>query len=117
MPTLNVNYNQVVELIRQMPEQDRRGILLELASESQAGRAKRENKAQNAARRLSAEQGLNWDNLDEEARIVFPRRCRSRTKTMQIKAVYDTNILISAIVFAARPGNVSNWRVRGALKG
>ena len=71
MPALDANYNQVVELIRQMPEQHRRGILLELAFESQAGRAQRENKAQNAALRLSAERGLNWDSMDEEARIAF----------------------------------------------
>jgi hypothetical protein len=71
MPSLTVTTTQVVELVRQLPPEQRRAVLLTLAEDAQARRAERMAAAEGRLRALAAERGLVWDELDEDSREAF----------------------------------------------
>lgn len=71
MPNVILTDDQVVELIKQLPAQRKRAILLVLAEEAQTRRDQRMAYAESQLRHLSAERGLNWDELSEDEREMF----------------------------------------------
>jgi hypothetical protein len=71
MPNVTLTDDQVVELIKQLPAEQKRAVLLVLAEEAQTRRDERMAYAESQLRRLSAERGLNWDELTEDEREAF----------------------------------------------
>jgi TRAP-type C4-dicarboxylate transport system substrate-binding protein len=71
MPSVTLTDDQVVELVRQLPAQQKRAVLLVLAEAAQARRDERMTHAEAQLRRRAAERGLNWDALTEDAREAF----------------------------------------------
>ncbi len=71
MPTLTLTTEQIIDLIKQLPLDQKRVVLLELAKETEEQRQERLNYGENQLRRLCAERGINWDNLSEEEREDF----------------------------------------------
>ncbi len=71
MPILEVTDAQIIELVKQLPPERKRAVLLALAKESDRSREERMEYAQTQLRRLSAERGLDWDAMSEEDRETF----------------------------------------------
>ena len=68
MPTLELTDQQVVELVKQLPAEQKRTALLALANDAAARRDERMEFAQAQIRRICAERGLNWDKMSEDER-------------------------------------------------
>lgn len=71
MATVELTDEQVINLVRQMPPERKREILLALASDAQARRDQRMQYAEEQLRRRCVERGLQWDTMTEDEREVF----------------------------------------------
>jgi hypothetical protein len=71
MPSVTLTDDQVVELVKQLPAQQKRTILLVLAEAAQTQRDERMAHAEAQLRKRAAERGLNWEVLNEDEREVF----------------------------------------------
>ncbi|WP_445637232.1 DUF2281 domain-containing protein [Nostoc sp. DSM 114161] len=71
MPKLTLSDEQVIELVKQLPPQSKRVVLLALAQEGEHNRDSRMEYAQTQLGNLCAERGLNWDNMSEDERESF----------------------------------------------
>lgn len=83
MPTVTLTDDQVLDLVKQLPMERKRTVLLLLAEEGRARREARLDYAEAQLRRLCAERGLDWDVMGEDEREVFiddliheDRQCR-----------------------------------------
>ena len=71
MSVLELNDEQVISLVRQLPAARKRAALLALAQDAQARREDRMRFGEAQLRRASAERGLDWDRLSEDEREAF----------------------------------------------
>ncbi len=71
--TIQISESKIVQAIRRMPLKTKRRILVKLISESSKLDALVVRGRENA-RRLAAQQGLQWDRLSESARERFVDR-------------------------------------------
>ena len=71
MASVDLTTEQVLDLVRQLPPQRKREVLLALASKAQSSRGARLAYAEEQFRRLCAERGLDWDALSEDEREAF----------------------------------------------
>ena len=71
MPTLELTDQQVVELVKQLPPDQKRMALLALAEDTTARRDERMENVQTQIRRVCAERGLDWDTMSEDERESF----------------------------------------------
>jgi hypothetical protein len=71
MPSVTLTNDQVLELIKQLPPQQKRDVLLALAGDAQARRDSRTAFAESQLRQRAAERGLRWDDLTEDQREAF----------------------------------------------
>lgn len=71
MPSITLTDDQVVELVKQLPGQQKRAVLLVLAQEAETRRDERMAYAESQLRRLSVARGLDWDTLSEDEREAF----------------------------------------------
>jgi hypothetical protein len=71
MPSVTLTDDQVVELVKQLPAQQKRAILLVLAEAAQTQRDERMAHAESQLRLRAAEHGLNWDAPTEDERETF----------------------------------------------
>lgn len=72
MPTLKLTLGQVIELVKQLPQEDKYAVLHALDSERDTGsqeKLKREKEQQ--LRSFSSQRGLDWDRLSEDDRDVL----------------------------------------------
>lgn len=69
--TVEVTTNQVLQLVKQMPPEDKRTVLYALAMGAQASREARLDYAENQLRRLCLERGKNWETMTEAQRELF----------------------------------------------
>lgn len=75
MPTLKLTLGQVIELVKQLPQEDKYAVLHALGSERDTGaqdKLKREKEQQ--LRAFSSQRGLDWDRLSEDDRDVVSRQ-------------------------------------------
>lgn len=56
---------QLIDLVKQLPPERKRNVLLALASDAQARRDERMQMAEDRMRTLCTRRGLNWDALSE----------------------------------------------------
>ena len=71
MVNLVLTTDQVVELVRQLPPQQKRVVLLALAGEAQTQRDAQMVFAENRLRQRAAERGFRWDDLNDDEREAF----------------------------------------------
>ena len=70
MAVLELTKEQIFDLVRRMPAEQKREMLLLLAN-TPADRAKRRKFAEEQLRRLCAASGLDWDALSADKREAF----------------------------------------------
>jgi len=71
MSVLELNDEQVISLVRQLPAARKLTALLALAQDAQARREERMRLGETQLRRACAERGLDWDSLSEDERESF----------------------------------------------
>ncbi|MCA1991415.1 MAG: hypothetical protein LDL41_05105 [Coleofasciculus sp. S288] len=75
MPMLKLTVGQVIDLVKQLPQEDKFAVLhalkpeIEMPSEQNLKRREEQK-----LRSLSAQRGLDWDNLSEDDRDVLRRK-------------------------------------------
>lgn len=68
MASVELTTDQVIDLVRQLPSERKREVLLVLAAGVQNGQDKRISFAELQLNRLAAERGLNWEAMTEGER-------------------------------------------------
>jgi hypothetical protein len=68
MASVELTNEQVAELVRQLPADAKREVLLALAEDSQARRPERMTLAAAQLRRLALDRGLDWDAMSDDQR-------------------------------------------------
>ena len=71
MTVLELNDEQVISIVRQLPAASKRTALLALAQDAQARREERIRFGEAQLRRTSAKRGLDWDRMSEDERETF----------------------------------------------
>jgi putative PIN family toxin of toxin-antitoxin system len=71
MPTLELSADQVIELVKQLPDRDKRAVLDALAKERESWWTETALKGEAEMRRLATERGLTWDRMSEAERESF----------------------------------------------
>ncbi len=71
MSNLSLSNQQVIDLVKQLPPERKRDVLLALAVDAQGRRHERMKLAEEQLRRLSASRGLDWDSMNDEQREEF----------------------------------------------
>jgi hypothetical protein len=68
MASVELTTEQVAELVRQLPAEAKREVLLALAGGAQAGRPERRSLAEARLRQFAADRGFNWDAMSDDQR-------------------------------------------------
>ena len=71
MPTIELSFEQVVELVKRLPPRDKFVLLDTLRNERQAFWDKIHQDGEHRLRPLCAEKGRDWDALTEDERLAF----------------------------------------------
>jgi hypothetical protein len=71
MASVELTTEQIASLVRQLPVERKREVLMALAGDSQSGRSKRMTYAEQQLRKLCAERGLDWDAMSDSEREAF----------------------------------------------
>lgn len=71
MANLDFTTDQIVDLVLRLPSDQKKEVLLALASESEARLEERMAFGESQLRRLCAGRGLNWDRMNEDEREAF----------------------------------------------
>ena len=71
MPKLELSEVQVVELVKQLPPEQHREVLLALAEDATRRREEQRQFAEGQLRRVVAARGLDWDTMSEQGREAF----------------------------------------------
>jgi hypothetical protein len=73
MPRLELTVGQVIELVKQLPREDKSAVLHALNRETETGPNERSRQEEQKLRALSDQRGLNWDRLSEDDRDVLAK--------------------------------------------
>jgi Mg/Co/Ni transporter MgtE len=68
MASVELSTEQIIELIRQLPQERKREVLLSLAKDSNLRRRQRMDLAEQEFRRIASERGLQWDAMTDQER-------------------------------------------------
>ncbi|MBD1839191.1 hypothetical protein H6F78_18870 [Coleofasciculus sp. FACHB-64] len=71
MPKIELTIRQVIDLVKQLPQEDKSILLDSLASERKMNGTDRLTEKEQQMRVLSAERGLDWDSLSEDDQEVL----------------------------------------------
>ena len=71
MTVLELNDEQVISIVRQLPADRKLTALLALAQDAQVRREERMRFGEAQLRRACSERGLDWDHLSEDEREKF----------------------------------------------
>jgi hypothetical protein len=71
MPSVELTVKQVIELVRQLPWQDKIAVLSALEAEHRAWMDTILEQGEQRLRQVCAERGLDWDRMSENEREVF----------------------------------------------
>jgi hypothetical protein len=69
MASVELTTDQVRELVRQLPANDKKELLLALAVQSESTRGSRMAQAEQQFRRIAAGRGLDWNTMSEDDRL------------------------------------------------
>ncbi|MDE0314394.1 MAG: hypothetical protein OXM61_05805 [Candidatus Poribacteria bacterium] len=93
--TIELTTEQIIDLIQQMPSEEKLSVVRALAKETPAEREERMKYAESKVRKVCASRGLDWDTMSEDERLYFiddivheNRECNSKiTKEYQTTSV------------------------------
>lgn len=71
MPTVALSNQQVLDLVKQLPPDQKFSVLLSLAENSRVRREANMQHAETQLRLLAQEKGLNWDGLTDDERLAL----------------------------------------------
>jgi hypothetical protein len=71
MAVLELTKEQIFDLVQQMPAEEKREMLLQLANGAPPERVKRQQFAEEQLRRLCGARGQDWDALSADRREAF----------------------------------------------
>jgi len=74
MPKLELSVSQVIELVKQLPKEDKSAVFRALSREKDIGRDEQSEREEQELRALSAQRGLDWDRLSEDDRDVLAKK-------------------------------------------
>ncbi len=74
MPKLELSVSQVIELVKQLPKEDKSAVFRALSREREIGRDDQSEQEEQQLRALSAQRGLDWDRLSEDDRDVLAKK-------------------------------------------
>lgn len=69
--TVELTTEQVIDLIQQMPPEEKLTVLKVIAKEARAGYGEYRKQAESKVRQLCTERGLDWDAMEDEERLFF----------------------------------------------
>ena len=69
--TIELTTKQIIDLIQQMPPEEKLSVVRALAKETPVEREERMKYAESKARKVCTARGLDWDAMDEEERLDF----------------------------------------------
>lgn len=69
--TIELTTKQIIDLIQQMPPEQKLTILKVLAKQARSGRSERMKYAESKIREVCTARGLDWDTMTEEERLYF----------------------------------------------
>ena len=78
MPKLELSVSQVIELVKQLPKEDKSAVFRALSREREIGRDEQSEQEEQQLRALSAERGLDWDRLSEDDQDVLAKKLLHR---------------------------------------
>ena len=73
MPKLELTVKQVIDLVKQLPKEEKSAVLHALNQDREIASEDRSNREEQKLRALSAERGLDWDRLSEDDREVLAK--------------------------------------------
>ncbi len=71
MPKLDLEYEQIIRLVKQLPPEKKREIILTVAKEASSSAEERMQYAEERLRNLAVTRGLNWDAMEEQQKEDF----------------------------------------------
>lgn len=74
MPKLELSVSQVIELVKQLPKEDKSAVFRALSREREIGGDDKSEQEEQELRALSAQRGLDWDRLSEDDRDVLAKK-------------------------------------------
>ncbi len=75
MPKLELTVNQVIDLVKQLPQKDKFAVLHALNQETGTRPEDDQSKQEEQQlRALSAKRGLDWDKLSEDDRDILAKK-------------------------------------------
>ena len=69
--TLELTTEQIIDLVQQMPPEEKFLVVRALTKETPAEREERMKYAESKVRQLCAQRGLDWDAMTEDERLYF----------------------------------------------
>ena len=69
--TLELTTEQIIDLVQQMPPEEKFLVVRALAKETSAERKERMKYAESKVQKVCAARGLDWDAMGEEERLDF----------------------------------------------
>ena len=69
--TIELTTQQIIDLIQQMPPEEKLLVVRALAKEPSAERAEKMKYAESKVRKIFAARGLDWNAMDDEKRLDF----------------------------------------------
>ena len=69
--TLELTTKQIIDLVQQMPPEEKFLVVRALTKETPAEREERMKYAESKVRQLCAARGLDWDTMTDEERLYF----------------------------------------------
>ena len=69
--TLELTTEQIIDLVQQMPPEEKFLVVRALTKETLAERKERMKYAESKVRQLCAQRGLDWDAMTEDERLYF----------------------------------------------
>lgn len=74
MPKLELSVGQVIELVKQLPKEEKSAVLCALKQDTEVKSDDKSKRKEEQLRALSTERGLDWDRLSEDDREVLARK-------------------------------------------
>lgn len=69
--TLELTTEQIIDLVQQMPPEEKFLVVRALTKETPAEREERMKYAESKVKKLCAARGLDWDTMTEDERLYF----------------------------------------------
>jgi alkylated DNA nucleotide flippase Atl1 len=80
MPKLELTVGQVIDLVKQLPKEEKSAVFRALSREREIGRDDKSEQEEQQLRALSAERGLDWDRLSDDDRDILVRKLQHKAR-------------------------------------